>query len=143
MEPVPHRPASLRIRDRDSSTGMPSTLPASISSIRRSILVSSKRLQSPPRFLRGAPAEMRSISSATTSAGNWPVSSTICSNFIGIALDHTCFTVTTQIGRKEGLRRIIGHISPENTTMKTVSEEVGFKVRFDKAEGEWKAEINL
>jgi acetyltransferase len=48
-----------------------------------------------------------------------------------------------QIGRKEALRRIIGHISPENTTMKTVSEEVGFKVRFDKAEGEWKAEINL
>jgi acetyltransferase len=48
-----------------------------------------------------------------------------------------------QIGRKERLRRIIGHISPENTTMKQVSEEVGFKVRFDKAEGEWKAEINL
>jgi acetyltransferase len=48
-----------------------------------------------------------------------------------------------QIGRKERLRRITGHISPENTTMKQVSEEVGFKVRFDKAEGEWKAEINL
>lgn len=48
-----------------------------------------------------------------------------------------------QIGRKERLRRIVGHISPENTTMKTVSEEVGFRVRFDKAEGEWKAEINL
>ena len=48
-----------------------------------------------------------------------------------------------QIGRKERLHRIVGHISPENTTMKTVSEEVGFKVRFDKAEGEWKAEIAL
>ena len=48
-----------------------------------------------------------------------------------------------QIGRKEGLHRITGRISPENTTMKPVSEEVGFNVRFDKAEGEWKAEINL
>jgi hypothetical protein len=38
---------------------------------------------------------------------------------------------------------MMGHISPENTTMKQVSEEVGFKVRFDRAEGEWKAEINL
>ncbi len=37
-----------------------------------------------------------------------------------------------QIGRKEGLHRIIGHISPENTTMKTVSEQVGFKLRFDR-----------
>lgn len=48
-----------------------------------------------------------------------------------------------EIGRKERLRRITGHIAPENTTMKNVSEQVGFKVRFDKAEGEWKAEINL
>ena len=48
-----------------------------------------------------------------------------------------------QIGRKERLRRITGRISPENTTMKTVSEQVGFSLRFDKIEGEWKAEINL
>ena len=27
--------------------------------------------------------------------------------------------------------------------MKTVSEEVDFNLRFDEAEGEWKAEINL
>ena len=39
--------------------------------------------------------------------------------------------------------RNAGCISVENITMKEVSEEVGFKVRFDKAEGEWKAEINL
>ncbi len=39
-----------------------------------------------------------------------------------------------QIGRKEGLHRITGHISPENSTMKTVSEQVGFKLRFDEAE---------
>ena len=44
---------------------------------------------------------------------------------------------------QRSLRRITGHISPENTTMKTVSEQVGFSLRFDKAEGEWKAEIVL
>jgi acetyltransferase len=48
-----------------------------------------------------------------------------------------------QIGRKERLRRITGHISPENTTMKTVSEQVGFKLRFDRKADEWVAEIAL
>jgi acetyltransferase len=48
-----------------------------------------------------------------------------------------------QVGRKEGLRRIIGHISPENATMKTVSEQVGFGLRFDREADEWFAEINL
>jgi acetyltransferase len=48
-----------------------------------------------------------------------------------------------QIGRKEGFRRITGHISPENTTMKTVSEQVGFSLHFDRAADEWFAEINL
>jgi acetyltransferase len=46
-----------------------------------------------------------------------------------------------QIGRKERLHRIIGHISSENTTMKTVSEQVGFKLRFDRKANEWLAEI--
>ena len=48
-----------------------------------------------------------------------------------------------QVGRKEGLRRITGHISPENTTMKTVSEQVGFSLHFDREADEWLAEINL
>jgi acetyltransferase len=48
-----------------------------------------------------------------------------------------------QIGRKEGLRRITGHISPENTTMKTVSKQVGFSLRFDRKANEWLAEIDL
>jgi len=48
-----------------------------------------------------------------------------------------------QIGRNEGLRRITGHISPENTTMKTVSEEAGFTVHFDREADEWFAEIKL
>lgn len=48
-----------------------------------------------------------------------------------------------QIGRKEGLRRITGHISPENATMKSVSEQVGFSLHFDREADEWFAEINL
>jgi acetyltransferase len=48
-----------------------------------------------------------------------------------------------QIGRKERLRRITGHISPENTTMKSVSEQVGFSLHFDREADEWFAEINL
>lgn len=48
-----------------------------------------------------------------------------------------------QIGRKEGLRRITGHISPENTTMKSVSEQVGFSLHFNREADEWFAEINL
>jgi hypothetical protein len=48
-----------------------------------------------------------------------------------------------QIGRKEALRRITGHISPENTTMKTVSEQVGFSLHFDREADEWLAEIAL
>jgi acetyltransferase len=48
-----------------------------------------------------------------------------------------------QIGRKEGLRRITGRISPENTTMKTVSEQVGFTVTFDREADEWLADITF
>jgi acetyltransferase len=61
----------------------------------------------------------------------------------GKGLGSDLLKLLVQIGRKEHLHRIIGHISPENTTMKQVSEEVGFSLHFDKAEGEWKAEINL
>ena len=48
-----------------------------------------------------------------------------------------------QIGRKEGLRRITGRISPENTTMKTVSKQVGFTLRFDGEANECLAELVL
>jgi acetyltransferase len=48
-----------------------------------------------------------------------------------------------QIGRKEGLRRITGHISPENSTMKTVSEQVGFSLHFHSAADEWFADLAL
>lgn len=46
-------------------------------------------------------------------------------------------------GRKERVRRIVGHIMAENTKMRQVSEEVGFKLRFDQSIHEWLAEIWL
>jgi acetyltransferase len=61
----------------------------------------------------------------------------------GKGLGSELLKLLVQIGRKERLRRITGHISPENTTMKTVSEEVGFGLRFDQADNEWFAEIEL
>ena len=61
----------------------------------------------------------------------------------GKGLGSELLKLLVQIGRKERLLRIVGHISAENTTMKTVSEQVGFSLHFDKAEGEWKAEIKL
>jgi acetyltransferase len=48
-----------------------------------------------------------------------------------------------QVGRKERLRRITGHIAPENTTMKIVSEQVGFSLHFDHEADEWLADITL
>jgi acetyltransferase len=48
-----------------------------------------------------------------------------------------------EVGRKEHLRRIVGHIAGENLTMKRVSQQAGFEVRFDSANNEWRAEIEL
>jgi acetyltransferase len=61
----------------------------------------------------------------------------------GKGLGTELLKLLVQIGRKERLGRIIGHISPENITMKQVSEEAGFELSFDEAEGEWKAQIEL
>ena len=59
----------------------------------------------------------------------------------GKGLGTELLKLLVQIGRKERLRRIIGYISAENLTMKPVSEEAGFNVRFDMAEHQWKADI--
>jgi acetyltransferase len=48
-----------------------------------------------------------------------------------------------QAGRNERLRRIVGHIMAENTTMRKVSEEVGFNLRWENERNEWRAEIDL
>jgi acetyltransferase len=60
----------------------------------------------------------------------------------GKGLGSELLKLLVQIGRKERLGRITGRISAENITMKTVSEEVGFDLRFDQIEGEWKAETS-
>ena len=41
------------------------------------------------------------------------------------------------------MKRIVGHIVAENTAMRRVSEEVGFKLSLDEKIGEWRAEISL
>jgi acetyltransferase len=61
----------------------------------------------------------------------------------GKGLGTELLKLLVKIGRKERLRRITGHISPENITMKTVSEEVGFSLRFDLDQRELKAELVL
>jgi acetyltransferase len=61
----------------------------------------------------------------------------------GKGLGTELLKLLVQIGRKERLRRIIGHIAADNSTMKRVSEEVGFNLNLDKTEEEWRAEILL
>ena len=61
----------------------------------------------------------------------------------GKGLGTDLLRLLVRIGRKEGLQRIIGHIVAENIMMKKVSEEAGFQLRFDPADNEWFAEINL
>jgi acetyltransferase len=61
----------------------------------------------------------------------------------GKGLGTELLKLLVQIGRKERLRRIIGHIAADNVTMKRVSEEVGFHLKLNKDEEEWRAEILL
>lgn len=61
----------------------------------------------------------------------------------GKGLGSELLKLLVQIGRKEHLRCIFGRISPENTTMKRVSEEVGFHLHFDETERECRAELML
>jgi acetyltransferase len=61
----------------------------------------------------------------------------------GKGLGSELLKLLVEIGRKEGLSRIIGHIAAENTMMKRVSEEVGFDLRFNEANNEWFAEIRV
>jgi acetyltransferase len=48
-----------------------------------------------------------------------------------------------QVGRDEGLRRIIAYISPENYPMQNISKRLGFRVMHDKDEGLVKVELDL
>jgi acetyltransferase len=46
-------------------------------------------------------------------------------------LGTTLLTKLVEIGRAEGLKRIIGEILPENIGMKRVTEKLGFKLKYD------------
>jgi acetyltransferase len=48
-----------------------------------------------------------------------------------------------QVGRDENIRRILGHIHPENTGMQKVCEKLGFTLRHSPSEGAVTAEITL
>lgn len=61
----------------------------------------------------------------------------------GKGLGTELLKLLVEAGRKERVRKIVGHIIAENITMRRVAEEVGFKVRFDQLAHEWFAEINL
>ena len=61
----------------------------------------------------------------------------------GKGLGTELLKLLVEAGRKEKVRRIVGHIMAENTRMRQVSKEVGFNVRYDQALGEWLAEIAL
>jgi acetyltransferase len=60
----------------------------------------------------------------------------------GKGLGTELLKLLVEIGRKEHLQRIVGHIAAKNTTMKRVCEEVGFKLRNDST-GDWLAELIL
>ena len=60
----------------------------------------------------------------------------------GKGLGSELLRTLVQVGRQENVRRIVGHIMAENTMMKRVSEEVGFKLH-NASGGELLAEITL
>ena len=61
----------------------------------------------------------------------------------GKGLGSDLLRMLVQVGRKENVQRIVGHIMAENVMMKGVSEEVGFCLHFNEAQKEWFAEIDL
>jgi RimJ/RimL family protein N-acetyltransferase len=48
-----------------------------------------------------------------------------------------------EIGRKEGVERIIGHILPDNYRMQRACKKLGFTVSYDNFMDDMKAEITL
>ena len=67
----------------------------------------------------------------------------ISDSWQGRGLGTALLNLLVAVGRQSHLRRIIGHILPDNTAMRHVCEKVGFKLRFGSDVGEWLAEINL
>jgi acetyltransferase len=67
----------------------------------------------------------------------------ISDQFQGHGLGTYLLSRLVEIGRQEGIDRIIGHILPENHLMQRVSRNVGFDVKYDRVNEAMLAEINL
>jgi acetyltransferase len=67
----------------------------------------------------------------------------ISDQFQGQGLGSQFLTLLVEIGRKEGIERIVGHILPENYAMQHVSRSVGFEVSYDRINDDMLAEIKL
>ena len=67
----------------------------------------------------------------------------ISDQFQGHGLGTYLLSRLVNIGRQEGLDRIIGHILPENYAMQNVSRRVGFKISNDRVNEVLLAEIQL
>ena len=63
--------------------------------------------------------------------------------FQGHGLGTYLLSRLVEIGRQEGVDRIIGHILPENHAMRSVSQRVGFNVSFDRVNEVMLAEKDL
>jgi acetyltransferase len=61
----------------------------------------------------------------------------------GNGLGTKLLRLLVEIGRKEKLSRLIAHILSDNTVMQHVSKKAGFQLHFDRAAGEWRAELAL
>ena len=67
----------------------------------------------------------------------------ISDQFQGHGLGTQLLSRLVEIGRQEGIDRIIGHILPENYMMQKVSRKVGFDVKYDRVNEVVLAEIEL
>jgi acetyltransferase len=67
----------------------------------------------------------------------------ISDQFQGLGLGTHLLRRLVDVGRKEGVERIIGHILPENYVMQRVSKKVGFEVNYDRLSEVMRAEIKL
>ena len=61
----------------------------------------------------------------------------------GKGLGTELLRLLVRVGRQSHLRRIIGRMLADNTSMRRVSQKVGFKVHFRTEIGEWLAEMEL
>ena len=61
----------------------------------------------------------------------------------GHGLGTKLLRLLVEVGRKEKLSRLIAHILPDNTVMQHISKKAGLQLHFDRAAGEWRAELAL